>query len=244
MQVFIQAPVDQITALMSHKYIQVLQKLFNNPHESVLIESLKVSIILSNIHQLKDILLDTKLVETVCSMVQSQHLISSKLAKEITKFLLNSTIGLDSKNLELLVKHDISPALLELLNTNKTTATVIVKSIAIRTVQNLCCSTNIAIQLDQIWLKPLIKFLHDVPSDIGAVTTLYNLSCCGQARETLIENKTHLVMLDLMLSSKDLSMKSLYLQVIAQLSNSITAIHELLEVKLINKLEGQLKDGQ
>jgi hypothetical protein len=57
-----------------------------------------------------------------------------------------------------------------------------------------------------------VKFLHDVPSDIGAVTTLYNLSCCGYARETLIENKTHLVMLDLMLGSRDLGMKSLYLQ--------------------------------
>ena len=244
MQVFIQAPPDQITSLMSHKYIQVLQKLFHSPHELVLIESLKVSIILSNISQLQELLLDTRLVETVCIMVESQHLISSKLAKEITKFLLNSTIGLDSKNLELLVKHNISQALLELLNTNKTTTTVIVKSIAIRTVQNLCCSMNVAIQLDQIWLKPLVKFLHDVPSDIGAVTTLYNLSCCGYARETLIENKTHLVMLDLMLGSRDLGMKSLYLQVIAQLSNSTTAIHDLLQMKLISKLDGQLKEGQ
>jgi hypothetical protein len=103
---------------------------------------------------------------------------------------------------------------------------------------------NVAIQLDQIWLKPLVKFLHDVPSDIGAVTTLYNLSCCGYARETLIENKTHLVMLDLMLGSRDLGMKSLYLQVIAQLSNSTRAIHDLLQMKLINKLDGQLKEGQ
>ena len=244
MQVFIQAPADQIIALMSHKYIQVLQKLLHSPHELVQIESLKVSIILSNISQLKDLLLDTRLVETVCTMVESQHLISSKLAKEITKFLLNSTIGLESKNLELLVKHGISQALLELLNTNKTTTTVVVKSIAIRTVQNLCCSSNVAIQLDQIWLKPLIKFLHDVPTDIGAVTSLFNLSCCGYARETLIENKTHLVMLDLMLGSRDLVMKSLYLQVIAQLSNSTTAIHDLLQMKLISKLDGQLKEGQ
>ena len=102
-------------------------------------------------------------------MMRCLTLISNKLAKELTKFLLNITIGQEPTELGILVDDGLSSALLDILNTNKTNTALTTKSIAIRAVQNLLSARKVGLKLSKIWLKPLMKFLHDVPTDIGIV---------------------------------------------------------------------------
>ena len=65
---------------------------------------------------------------------------------------------------------------------------------------------------------------------IGASTALFNIAAIVECRSLLVEHKVHLTLLDLLQASKDLTMKSSFLQVIVQISSSSVCVKELLEV--------------
>lgn len=115
------------------------------------------------------LILESQITKTVHTMMNGLTLISNKLAKEITKFLLNITIGQEVKDLGMLVDDGLSISVLDILNTNKTNTALTTKSIAIRAAQNLLSAPRVGLKLAKIWLKPLLKFLHDVPTDIGMI---------------------------------------------------------------------------
>ena len=69
---------------------------------------------------------------------------------------------------------------------------------------------------------------------IGASTALFNISAIVECRSLLVEEKVHLTLLDHLQTSKDLAMKSSFLQVIVQMSSSSICVQELLEVSIYN----------
>jgi hypothetical protein len=87
-------------------------------------------------------------------------------------------------------------------------------------------------------LPTILTFALQVP-DHGAALSLFNLSCVPACRPVLLEHNVHIKLLDLLLSVCDIRLKSIYLQMLVQISSS-SVVTQLLQHGLIAKLDSQV----
>jgi hypothetical protein len=214
----------------------------------------------------KAIVRGSDLVKAVSDMLINKSVISNSLGRESAKFLSNmslsieesikterasalggppspdrSSVGSPYQPITVMTKfvddnvHEAIFSILRSVNSN-----VLIKSTAIHALQNIVAYASNGLKLVSKCLDPMIRFLRD-QADLGAIQVLYNLSCIAQCRNELVENKIHTKSLELMMMTREGTMKSAYLQILVQLSSSNVCILELLKMDLITKLESQLK---
>lgn len=224
--------------MISDEFVEVLTTLYELDGEIVLAHCTRAATVLSALPAHKDTLRRSNLVRTICHMVLMRTVLTNSLAKEVAKFLCNITLGQTSDQLRRLVEDKVPDTVLKLLKS--TNATAVSKGVAVAALQNLLSESNNSIKLAVDCFEPLLKCLRD-PGDIGAAQALYNISCVPQCRTTMVVNKVHVKLLENLRNTKELALKSAYLQILVQLSSSNICVLELLEVGLISRLESQLK---
>ncbi len=265
---FLQLP-EQAVNQVTFEFLHVLTILISCDHEATLIHALKAAVVLSTISSMrKAIVRSSDLMKAVSDMLINKSVISASLGRESAKFLSNMSLSIEEsvkseratalssggqspektsvgsspyQPITVMTKfvddnvHEAIFSILRSVNSN-----VLIKSIAIHALENIVAYPSNGLKLVTKCLDPMVKFLRD-QADLGAIQVLYNLSCIPQCRSELVENKIHMKALELMMLTREGTMKSAYLQILVQLSSSSVCILELLKMDLIAKLESQLK---
>ena len=265
---FLQLP-EQAVNQVTFEFLHVLTILISCDHEATLIHALKAAVVLSTISSMRKAIVRTSdLMKAVSDMLINKSVISASLGRESAKFLSNMSLSIEEsvkseratalssggqspektsvgsspyQPITVMTKfvddnvHEAIFSILRSVNSN-----VLIKSIAIHALENIVAYPSNGLKLVTKCLDPMVKFLRD-QADLGAIQVLYNLSCIPQCRSELVENKIHVKALELMMLTREGTMKSAYLQILVQLSSSSVCILELLKMDLIAKLESQLK---
>lgn len=237
---FLQLP-EQAHNIINQQFLLVLILLFQSHHDLTLLYAFKVSVILSSVPKIRNVLRESKLIETICSKLLYFPSIKNEIALEAAKFFNNISIDLSSENSKLLIDQMVPDAILVILENKLVKMNV--KSMAIRALQNIVADRYCGISLAGICVRPLLPFINPTSPDLGAIEVLYNLSCIPQCRNELVENNIHIQALECLVKVKDSKFKSSFLQILVQLSSSEACILSLLELNLIKNLEEQLKNS-
>eukprot|EP01039_Chlorochromonas_danica_P005824 gene5824-6413_t len=146
----------------------------------------------------------------------------------------------EERNAEMLVDSQLPEAIFSIMKAPQ--IQISIKSTVVHALQNIVSYMNNAVRLTGISLEPILKFLKD-SHDLGAAQVLYNLSCVPLCRADLVSAKVHCIILEHFQNTKDsnTALKSVFLQILVQLSSSDICVMELLHLDLIAKLEIQLK---
>lgn len=183
-----------------------------------------------------------ELTSVICGMISKKSVLTNPVAKEASKYLSNITQNdpspfppIDATRFYDENVHEAVLTILKSLNPHYQS-----KSIAVRALQNIVSHPQNALRLVHICLEPILKFLKE-QHDQGAAQVLFNFSCIPECREELVESQIHLKVLEFMMTVKDIALKSVFLQILVQLSSLQVCVLELLKMEVILKLEMQLK---
>ncbi|RYH28895.1 hypothetical protein EON65_10510, partial [archaeon] len=242
---FLQLP-EQASTQVSTEFTGVLIPLIHDQMpDNTLLAAMKAAVVLSSVASLRRIVRGTALTKTIAIMVlKKANNLNNALAKEIAKYFCNITI-VDAANkqtdLEECVEDQLHEAAFALLK--PTVVQTAVKSVVVRALQNLVSTPSNALKLVTVCMEPVMKFLKD-SYDLYAAQVVYNLSCLAACRTDLVDSKVHVAVLELFQTNKEqgnTGLKSVFLQILVQLSSSQVCVMELLQLDLITKLEQQLR---
>ncbi len=205
-----------LTNVITAEFVEILISLLSIQNEQLLLQNLKVAVGLTHHPALLTIVRELSLTSTIIKLLMAMPSqdVSAIFGREVSKYLLNISIGLNEAQMHKLVHVDeISEALMHLLEAPNLKP--LARHTTIQAVQNVLTFKDNCLKCSVIFFDPLIKFMKS-HHDLSAIRSLFNVSCVPECRALLVQHSIHYRVLEFMAATKNSDAKAMYLRVLVQ----------------------------
>jgi hypothetical protein len=234
-------------------YGTVLVDFLKIPNENVFRYSMRSLAYLASLSTAEDVTSCSETVIGVTSKILGSNTkVPVDIAIDVSHYLSSICRPISVDYIEGLIEDGVADTILKLIIDNKDikatyTQKSTIQKFAIRALQNILsipCKEEILFVELTLKSYDVLSELAKKNHDIGILSCLYNISCVSSCKEAMYERKIHLQVIENFRSrSASFSAKTLYLQILVQLSLDIDDNHvvkDLFDVDIISSLESSI----